>query len=143
MQWSLHEIFTTLNMSNIKDEKPWDLSSRLPGLIYDLSQATGSVIHNGKGKMVTSGKGTGSQAGVSQGRGKGGSLFSMQRARAEVPVSLVSDSRQGIGHSPPPSLLLGILVKVRNLYRKRMLLYFFLSFLCTYSASFPCLGMDH
>ena len=80
--------------------------------------------------MVTSGKGTGSRAGVSQEHGgKGGSFYA--RERAEVPVSPLSDSGQGTGHFFPLSLLLGILVKMRNLHRKRALLYFSI-FVCAY-----------
>lgn len=65
------------------------------------------MIHNGRGKVVTSGKGRGSPAGASQEHGgKGGSLSSMERA--EVPVSPLSDSGQGTGHFFPLSLLLRI-----------------------------------
>ena len=103
------------------------MSSRLPGLIYDLPQATGFMIHNRRGKVVTSGTGTGSWAGVSQ-------ELVGQRAllhgRVEVPVSPISDSGQGAGHFSSPSLALGILVRTRNLYRKKGHCHIFLFLSC-------------
>ena len=92
------------------------MSSRLPGLIYDLPQATGFMIHNRRGKVVTSGTETGSWAGVSQELVGQGALL---HGRVEVPVSPISDSGQGAGHFSSPSLALGILVRMRNLYRKK------------------------
>lgn len=91
------------------------MSSRLPGLIYDLSQATVLMIHNGRGKMVTSGKGTGSQVGVGKEEWwERGALFSLwkgQWLRLQSPIS-------SAGHRSF-SLLLGILVEWKIYTGKR------------------------
>lgn len=109
MQQPLHEIFTTLNTSNGKDEKSWDLSSRLPGLIYDLPQATVLMIHNGEATWFPLAKGLGVRLGQARrAAGKGPRLRDLSRLsvtlqkRAQVisppfpPFGNVSENKKSI-----------------------------------------------
>ena len=85
------------------------------------------MIHNRRGKAVTSGAGTGSWAGVSQELVGQGALL---RGRAEVSVSPISDSGRGAGHLSSLSLVLGILVRMRNLDREKGHCHIFLFLSC-------------
>ena len=67
------------------------------------------------------------------GQGWAGSLVgqgALLHGRAEVSVSPISDSGHGAGHLSSPSLVLGILVRMRNLYREKGHCYIFLSLVC-------------